>query len=128
MKNILYIIFNISCLGMLLTPIFIEIPFVSAHFFRIFIGFIIMAFSSVIILEYYLGYEPKCDGQLRDYWVNIEIYDENGKDNWELTATGSIKSDGCSNWDFDCMHFCGPNDSNLFKLAYEAAKPMLYEA
>lgn len=47
----------------------------------------------------------------KSHWVEFTVTETYNFDEVETFVTGSIKWDGCSNWDFntgDCMkHFCG---------------------
>ena len=43
--------------------------------------------------------------------------------NWELALEGSIKWDGCCDFGGG-LHFCGQEDTAIFYLIYEQAKPL----
>ena len=68
--------------------------------------------NSIEILIY--GYKIKCSAL--DYHAEFEIRSEqNGA--FEIEATGSIKWDGCANFNSECLHFCGSDHFERFSKA-----------
>jgi len=71
------------------------------------------------------------------YWLDAEIFVQNGMNwgpdkvgidpKWDLIFSGSIKWDGCSNWNLPdgCWHMCGPEDHKLFGIVYDEARRLL---
>lgn len=74
------------------------------------------------------GYKIQC--KALDYTAEFELFAENNGE-WESECTGTIKWDGCSNFNSQVLHFCGLDHFERFSktiaFCYEFARSNIKE-
>lgn len=91
--------------------------------------------EGTLMIEYEdIGYAIEAELGNGGYYASFKVYTQNCGD-WDVLFEGTVKWDGCSNWNFIHdhypLHFCGLEDVNRFNLLlqkiYKVAEELIGE-